>query len=669
MHNIGILRDIVVILLASMPVLILFKRLRLPAITGFLFTGIIIGPYGFGLVSGTEEIKIMAEIGVILLMFTIGIEFSISKLIKMKNELFFSGGLQVLFTIIISGTIFYFVGQTITHSIFLGMLISLSSTVIVMKLLVDNNELASPHGKISVGITVFQDLAIVPMLIILPILAAREAFNLAAIAMRIFISFGAVALILVVAKLVMPKFLIVIARIRSREAFTMAVLLIALGVGYLTGLLGLSFSIGAFIAGVIISESEYSHEITAEILPFKDVFNSLFFVSVGLLLNVNFLLEYSYLITLVVFGIVLVKSWIIIAIVSLMKFPLRIGVLTGVMLAQIGEFSFVLIQEGMNLNLISEFYFNIFLASTIFTLILTPFLIQLTKYASSRFAVVSDKLSTSKAEDSDQPEFNLSGHVVIIGFGLNGKNLARTLKEAGIPYVVAEINPDTVSYYRATGENIIYGDITRKEINYAVRMEKARVAVIAISDPSSTEIAIRVIKSVNPKVHIIVRTRYISEIESLLRLGADEVIPEEFETSLQIFSRVMRKYHIPINIIMRQVALLRGESYSIMRKEQDTTANLVHLDEILAQGLTEVYYLDPANAFNGKTIKEIDLRAKTKATIIAIIRNDKTISNPSGSEIITGGDSIVITGTHQAVDDAIELLDSGMDVKDNNLNN
>ncbi len=659
MHNIGILRDIVVILLVSMPVLLLFKRLKLPAITGFLFTGVIIGPYGLGLVEGTEEIKIMAEIGVILLMFTIGIEFSISKLIKMRQELFFSGGLQVLLTISISGLIFFLVGQTITHSIFLGMIISLSSTVIVLTLLVAKNELSTPHGRISVGIAIFQDLAIVPMLILLPILASKEAFDPAGVAVRTVLSFGAVGVILLLSKLLMPRFLLMIARLRSREAFTMGVLLIALGVGYFTGLIGLSFSIGAFIAGVIISESEYSHEITAEILPFKDVFNSLFFVSVGLLLNVNFLIEYGPLVTLVVIGIVLVKSWIIIVIVMLMKYPLRIGILAGVTLAQVGEFSFVLIQEGMDLNLISEFYFNIFLAATIFTLILTPFMIKLAHYSTHKISSGIDKIKDKKGEEA-HPEFNLNGHIVIVGFGLNGKNLARTLKEAGIQYVVVEINPDTVARYSAEGENILYGDITRKEINYAVNMSKARVAVLAISDPSSTQIAIKVIKSINSKVHIIARTRYISEIEPLLKLGADEVIPEEFETSLQIFSKVMRQYHVPINIIMRQVALLRGESYSMMRKEPEAAPQLIHLDELLQRGLTEVYYIDARNSCAGKSIKEIDLRAKTQATIISIIRNSAVISTPSGSEKLLPGDSIVITGTHQAVDDAIGFLESGM---------
>lgn len=651
MHNYNIISEIVIILLVQIPVIYIFKKINIPVIIGYLISGLIIGPYGLKLISGYEEISIMAEIGVILLLFTIGIELSIKKLVEMKKLLLIGGGLQVVLTVLFSSIIFLLFSFPLNQSVFFGMLISLSSTAIVLKLLADRKEINAPQGRIALGILVFQDLAIVPMILLLPVLGAGDSVTLYGIGKQMFIAFLSVAVIIATAKYLMPFILFHLANLRVREAFTIGVLLLLLGTAYLTHLLGLSFALGAFIAGLILSESDYSHQIFAETLPFKDAFNSIFFISIGMLLNLNLFAPDWIIITFIVVGIVVIKCLIIIAIVKLLKFPLRIAMVAGLSLAQIGEFSFVLSQEGLKFGLISAGYYNVFLSASILTMILTPFLIQ----AAPAFAL---KLSRRKESVilSEPEKAKLNGHVIIVGYGLNGKNVARVLKETGIKYIIIELNPETVKTEKERGENIIYGDVTRDEIFHQASVETAKIIVFVISDSLAVRFALQSAKKINPSVFCIVRTRYVSEMEGFQKLGANLVIPEEFETSLQIFTKVLERYHVPLNVIMKQVAILRGGSYSMLVKEKSESVSLAHIDEILAAGLTETFYVDEANKFIGKSLIEINLRAVTGTTIIAIVRNEKILSNPSGDEKLESGDTLVITGTHMAVDKAIEYL-------------
>ncbi len=647
-----IIKDIVIILLVSLPIIYLFRKLNIPSILGFLVAGIVIGPYGFKLIKDFRDIQVMAEVGVILLLFTIGLEVSFAKLMAMRKMLLYAGGLQIILTTFFTTLILSFLKVPLNNAIFYGMLISLSSTAIVLKLFSDRGELEAPHGKISLVILIFQDIAIVPMLIFLPVLGGKNLLTFGNILLQLFYALGAVAVIIVLAKVLMPKILYQLVRLRIREAFTVGTILLLLGTAYLTHAAGLSFAIGAFIAGLILSESDYSHQITAEILPFKDVFNSIFFVSIGLLLNITFVYEYFLQLLALTLAIIIIKTFIIVPLVKILKYPLRVAFITGLSLAQIGEFSFVLSQSGASLNLIPANFYNAFLASTIFTMILTPFLIKLAPALGFKL----NKIQHNKEAGSENKK--LEGHVVIAGFGLNGRNLARVLKETGIKYSIIEMNPETVKAEKEKGENIIFGDVSREEILYAAGIDKASVIVFAISDPLSTKRALQQVKILNKNVYAIIRTRFSSETDELVSSGADEVIPEEFETSLQIFSKVLEKFHIPLNIIMRQVSMLRGESYSLMRKDIKNTNSFVNINELLAAGLTETFYVDEQNLYCQKTINELNLRAVTGVTIIAIVRESKTVTNPGGEEKILPKDTLVITGTHKSVDAAVQLLSS-----------
>jgi len=653
MQDFIIIRDIVIILLVSIPIIFLFNRLHIPSIVGFLVAGMIIGPYGFQLISESNQIKLMAEVGVILLLFTIGLELSIEKLFLMKRFLLLAGGLQVLLTIALSTIIFQLLDFPLNNSIFFGMLMSVSSTAIILKILYDRNELESPQGRIALGISLFQDLATVPMILLLPILGIASAETQINILLQLVFAFASVFLIILVARFLMPRILYQLAKLKIKEVFTIGIILLLLGTAYLTHLIGLSFAIGAFVAGLILSESDYSHQIVSEILPFKDVFNSIFFVSIGMLLNLHLIIIIPSQIIFLVVGTIFLKFLIVFGVVLLLRYPARVGILTGLILAQVGEFSFVLAQEGLGYNLFPADLFNAFLASAIFTMLLCAFLYQLSPIIADFFKFFEINIKQNELSNSLA---NYKNHVIIAGFGLNGRNLARVLMETGIKYIVIELNPETIRQEKKKGENIIFGDVTRKEILQQISIGAALVFVIAISDPASSRRALVLAKELNPHIYIIVRTRYTSEIESLIALGADEVIPEEFETSLQIFSKVLRKFHIPLNVIMKQVSILRGESYDMMITEKPSAHSLINLNVILAAGLTDTFFVDDSNMFIGKSLSEINLRVETDATIIAIVRNGKTITNPSGSEILNLHDTIVITGTHQAVDDAFDYL-------------
>lgn len=655
MNEFLVIQDIVIILLVSLPIIFIFRKLNLPSLVGFLLAGMIIGPYGFKLIKAVDEIEVMAEIGVILLMFTIGLEVSFTQINRIKKILIKAGGLQFLITSAVAFFIFILIGIPINQSIFLGFLLALSSTVIIMKLLSDRNELESPHGKISISIALFQDLMIVPLFLVLPILSTGKNINTLNALIKIGVAFGATAILLFSAKYFMPPIVHQIARLRMREAFTVGIILLILGTAYITHLAGLSFAIGAFIAGLILAESDYNHQILAEILPLRDAFNSIFFVSVGLLLNVQFMIYNPILISGITISAFIFKALIIILIVIALKYPLRIAILCGIGLGQIGEFSFVLAQAGTKFSLIGNDIYNSFLASSIFTMILTPIIFQLEPWITKQTAKLKSKVEDDEAKYAEK----LSAHVIIAGYGLNGKNLARVLRETGIKYIVIELNPDTVRQEKQKGEHIMYGDISREDILRIAGVENANVIVYAISDPLITRMSLKVAKGLNPSVYALVRTRYINEVDELIKLGADEVIPEEFETALQIFRKVLEKYHIPLNVIMQQVTLLRQESYQLLRKEAFEITAFTHLDEILAQGLTETFFVNEDSPFINKSLAEINLRAQTDATIIAIVRDGNMISNPSGKDVLMAGDTIILYGTHKSVDRAIELLNGG----------
>ncbi|MBI4698395.1 MAG: cation:proton antiporter [Nitrospirae bacterium] len=655
----GLLQSLVVILGVSAAVVFLLQRLRIPSIVGFLVSGVIISPYGIGLVEDVHAVEIMAEIGVILLLFTIVVEFSMSRLVRMKKTVLGGGGVQTLLTICLSAIAAYLVTGNINKSIFTGFLIALSSTAIVLKMLAEKGETDTPHGRMMIGILIFQDLCVVPMMLLVPALSGN-GLNAADVAIKMLKAAMIIAAVLMSARWLVPNLLYQVVRTRSRELFIATIILFCLGIALLTSKFGLSLALGAFLAGLIISESEYAHQATADILPFKESFMGLFFVSVGMLMNAGFMAENWQQITVTVALIFGLK--VITGVISVLATgsPLRPAVSAGLGLAQIGEFSFVLAVAGKTSGLISEDFYQIFLSSSVATMLITPFIIKAAPSASAwiasrRLLKKVDKLKTISAEGSPAKR---QGHVIIVGFGLNGRNLARVLREAEIPYVVLEMNSDTVREMKKKGEPIYYGDGTSRDILHKLNIERARLLVAAISDPASTRAVVSIARHENPEVHIIVRTRYISEVDELVKLGANEVIPEEFETSVEIFSRVLHNYQLPGNVISDYIDNIRKGSYSVLRTVELPMRHLAERHKFLKDIETETYLIKEGSRVSGHSIKELHLRAETGVTVIAVQRGEDIHQNPSPDFDLKAGDVLLLIGRKKDINHARDYLGS-----------
>jgi CPA2 family monovalent cation:H+ antiporter-2 len=652
MHE--LLRESVTILAAAIAVLLLSNRLRIPSVVGFLLTGVLIGPSGLRLVSDTERVEMFAEIGVVFLLFSIGLEFSLERLKQIRRFFFLGGSLQALLTIALITLLFLPVGSTLNRAVFQGFLVTLSSTAIVLKLYADRRELDAPQGKILIGILLFQDFLIVPMIVLTPVLAGKVTASAASILLRFGGALALVALVFAVARYLMPRLLRLMVRTRIREVLVLGALALCLGMALLTEALEFSLALGAFIAGIIISESEYSHQVVAEVTPFRDVFNSLFFISIGMLLELPFALTHPVPVLTLAGAILGAKALAGGAAAAVLGFPRRIVAIVALALAQVGEFSFVLLQVGQSQGLLDRALYQTFIAASILTMIATPSLVgaaprlgEALGHWGRRPAAAVHPAGETRA---------LRRHVVIVGFGVNGRNLARVLRAAHISYKIVELNGEMVRRGMAEKEPILFGDATRREILEHVGIAEADVVVFAISDLEAVRRAIRLARELNPKVRIIVRTRLVDEIEGLHQSGADEVIAEEFETSIEIFTRVLEHYHIPRNIIRAETRALRGQGYQMMRSPSTARLPENFLD-LLAAGTTEVFQLEDESPAVGQTIHTLDLRRRTGVTVIALVRGERSHPNPHPDLQLEAGDRLVLMGNHAEMEQAFDLLE------------
>ena len=652
------LKSLEVIFIASAAVILLLYKLKMPSLIGFIVAGIIIGPHGVGLIEDIHFIQILAEIGVILLLFTIGIEFSMAKLVRIRKAVLGGGGAQVIFTIIISAAITYVAIGDVNKSIFFGFLYALSSTAIVLKLLIERGEIDSPHGHTMVGILIFQDLCIVPLMLLVPVLSG-DGISAADVALKMGKAALIIVIVLVSARWFVPSLLHQIVRTKSRELFLTTIILLCLGIALLTARFGLSLALGAFLAGLIISESEYAHQAISDILPFKDSFMGLFFVSIGMLVDTGFVFDNGLRIAGVVAFIVGLKIITGTGAALATGASMRSSVLAGLGLAQIGEFSFVLAVAGKESGLISEAFYQIFLSSSVVTMIMTPFLLNAASPVSEWIAgrpLLKKFIRRQESLDGESGPRKRQDHVVIVGFGLNGRNLAKVLREAEIPYTVLEMNSDTVREMKKKGEPIHYGDGTSAEILHKLGIHRARLLVVAISDPVSTRRVVSIARHANPQIYIIVRTRYLVEVDDLRALGADEVIPEEFETSIEIFSRVLHRYSFPRNAILDMVDKIRSSSYAALRSVEVPRRHLFEKYEWLPEIEIDGYHIPENSDLSEKTIKELQIRKKTGVTIIAVRRGKIVHTNPEPDFRFRSGDFILFTGDRENMNAALDYF-------------
>jgi CPA2 family monovalent cation:H+ antiporter-2 len=516
----------------------------------------------------------------------------------------------------------------------------------------DRTELDTAHGRLGTGILLFQDIAVVPMMLLLPVLG--EASSAGAVTpLSVLISLGKAVLgligVYISARQVVPFLLHQVIRLRNREMFFLLVVLLCLGTAWVTYSLGLSLALGAFLAGLIISESEYSHHIVAEIMPFRDYFASIFFISIGMLLHTEFFRTHWLVLAFMAAALIALKTGLTAATARILRYPIRSSLLAGLGLAQIGEFSFLLAQQGQTRGLMGGDVFQMFINTSILSMLAAPFLIQAGPWLTARLP------ETGEAGEKKEV-CSLVGHTIIAGYGLNGRNLAKTLKATHIPYVVLEVNADTIRKAREEGEPIIYGDITRKDVFVRAGVDCAKVIVFAISDNTATRIAIRMTRELNPSIFILIRTRYASEVDELYRLGANQVIPEEFETSIEIFSRVLHEYHVPNNIIANQIQLVRFGGYKMLRGYSLDQENIGRIASLLAGATVDNIQLGPDSPAAGKTLRDLDIRKKTGATVIAIARNNEAVTNPGPDFALQADDIVVLLGAHRDLDEAVNLL-------------
>jgi len=661
MHTPQLFTDLLLILLVSVPVAYFCLRLKLPLLVGLMLTGMAIGPYGIGLIKDLEGIEVLSEIGVMLLLFTIGLEFSIKRLGEMKRLVLIGGGLQVIVTTALVATVFSLIGRPFKQAVFFGFLVALSSTAIVLKSYVDRNEIDAPHGRAGVGILLFQDISIVFMLLAIPLLGGDDVVSISRIAIDLGSALVALVLIVVGAWFLLPKFLHRIVSLKSPEVFLLTIVLFGLGMSWVTSHFGLSLALGGFIAGVVLADTEYNHQVTTEVLPFRDVFNSLFFVSIGLLLSLGSLVSNIAVVLAVVLALVVGKAFVVWAIIRVMGYPQRVAAMAGLGLAQIGEFSFVLAKAGKGVGLFDEADYQIFLAAAVISMIATPFMIAAAPRLSEGFQkLLSDgsRRGVQNVEDEDihmTSSGGLQQHTIIVGYGLNGRNLSRVLRAVGIPYVVLELNAEVVKRAKAKGEKINFGDSTRREVLSHAAIDKAWSLVLAISDPHAARRTVKQARAMNPHLHIVVRTRYVAEIPELFKIGATEVIPEEFETSIEIFARVLTRYGTPRNVIEGQIDRIRQQGYEMLRT-QAIPAPIRESVAVLDTALTESVFLMPGSPAIDKTLGELDLRGETGATVIAVIRDGNTKVSPGADYQLYERDTVILVGTPAKLKKAMDVL-------------
>ncbi len=644
--EVPLLQDVAIIFALSIGILLGCHRIHLPNVVGFLLTGILCGPYGLQLVAATSDVKILAEIGIVLLLFTVGLEFSFKKIIEYKRYFLIAGTLQVVSTVVVSALIVWLIGASSKEALFLGFLICLSSTAIVLRQLSEKMQMDTPHGKIIVGIMIFQDIAAIPMMLLIPLLAGSHADIGVEALLQVAKGLCILALIIFSGAKIVPWLLNLVAKTRNKELFLLTVLTLCTSVAWMTASMGLSLSLGAFLAGLIIADSDYSIEAIGDILPFQDIFTSFFFVSIGMLLDVQFFLNHPILIVSLAMGVLLFKILFTTLASLALKMPLRTLLLTAIAISQIGEFSFVLARSGTGAGLGSPFYYQLFLAVSLLTMAVTPSLMQLAPKLVDLFLKLPlpIKLKTGFNSINSAAPAVQCDHTIIIGFGVTGRNLARSAREAQISYLILETNPETVKQEKAKGQPIHFGDATHENVLYHMGLAEAKVLAVVINDLIAAARIVKMARQLHSHLHIIVRTRYLEQMKEMYKLGADEVIPDEFGSSVEVFTRVLRQYHTPNDEIQKIITSMHIEGYEMLRLHYQEPTTLSDLQMTLSDIAIENFRLYEGSCLAYKTLSESGLKGEYGVTVMLIKRGKETLSSLNANLQLLPQDSVIVVG-------------------------
>ncbi|MFH1011516.1 MAG: cation:proton antiporter [bacterium] len=652
---IPIFADLVLILAVSLPVLLLMRRLRLPPIAGFVLTGILIGPFGLGWVHQIEHVHTAAGIGVVLLMFTVGLQVSMSRLFAMSGRIYLIAAGQIVATCALAFAASMFLGLNLVTSLVIGFVITHSSSTVILKGLSDKGELETPLGGLVLAVILVQDIAVIPMLLVVDFLGNGQA-DLATISQVTLQAVVLGAALYFAGRYVLPPLMRRLVTVSVTETVLLFAILVMLVTAWLTATAGLSLAVGAFAAGLILSETDYYPQIYAEFVPFRTLFSSLFFVSVGMLLDLNFVMAHPLPVLGVAVGVLVLKVLVVFGITLPLRMSPVVGLQSGLYLSAIGELSFLIIGAAIDNRLLSQNIYQYLMATASLTLAVTPLIMQWAPSfawrAGMRFpwlTQLDEKTPISLPAGRPQPA------VLIVGYGVNGHNVAHVLGEAGIHHEILESNPEIVRRVRRAGKVIHFGDATGPEVLRQLAVQEFDSAVLAISDVAATRRAVTLLRSMNPQLHLIVRTRYVAESEDLKRLGASLVIPEEFETSLRIFSELLRHYGIPPYIIGMQIELVRSESYGILRSDKQG-AFTEELHELLLKRLVQAVPITAQSPAYKRTLRELGLTGEKGCQVIAVLRDGQPLSSPLRNILVEAGDLIVLYGNHADLHQAVQAL-------------
>ena len=656
----GILTEILILLVGAVVAVVAFRHFRLPSILAYLCVGVVIGPHGMALTAGGEDLHVLAEFGVVFLLFTVGLEFSLPKLVAMRREVLGIGGTQVLSATVAIGLAAWWLGLSAEAAVALGGIFAMSSTAIVIKQLSEQVELDSRHGRTAVGVLLFQDIAVVPFLIFVPAATGAGSGNLTWDLIQALVQgVGIVILMLAAGRWLLRPVFVFITAYRSPELFTLTILLMALAAAWLTHFFGLSLALGAFVAGMMLGETEFRHQVEVDIRPFRDVLMGLFFVTIGMVLDISVVLSNIHWIMLLLIAMSAFKILSIVGIARLFRLPQDVALRSGLVLGQGGEFGLALLMLALSSGLFEKELAQLVVATLVLSMALAPFLISKSGALAKR--LVEDSYIKSLATDMGEVALSAGGlhdHVIICGYGRTGQNIARILDSQGFDYVALDMDPVIVREARAAGERVSYGDSTHTEMLMAAGLERARAIVISHSDNHSAEKILANTRTVRPDLPVLVRTTNDSALERLQQAGATEVIPDTLEAALMLASHVLLILKVPVSDILKSIQSIRSSRYAMLREFfHGETTDTLGAQVPFRERLHSVTL--PPNAYAvAKRIEQLEL-SRLNVDVSAVRRRGIRGDDPAPDMCLLEGDTLVLVGNRKNLQRAEAVLLQG----------
>jgi len=656
----SVLGQLLVLLAFAVLVMATFRRFELPPVLAYLAVGLLIGPHALGLAGNDETTQLLAELGVVFLVFTLGLEFSLPRMLAMRWEVIGLGGSQVLVTSVLLATAVLAVGASPLVAIVVGGALAMSSTAIVIRQLGEQLETTSTHGRLAVGILLFQDLAFVPFLALEGALKnSTDDFDPGNVVTAVARAAIALLIVLVGGRYLLRPLFHEIGRARSTELFTLAALFVSLGAAWATYEVGLSLALGAFLAGMLLAETEYRHQVEVVIRPFRDILLGLFFITIGMLLDLGLLWSRLWLVVLLVMGLLFVKAGIITLLSYWFARDWRKATRTGIVMAQGGEFGFALLTLMLNDRLAGPELIQPLLAATVVSMAMSPLLIRHNRRLADLVLRRKERPASSiERELSATQDAARRDHVVLCGFGRVGQNLARVLERQGFEYLALDMDPRRVREARQAGDPVVYGDAAEPEILASLGLEHCSVLVITFASPTVSLRILATARKLRPDIPVLVRTQDDTYLDELQQAGATEVVPETLEASLMLVSHLLMLLHVPVSSVVRVVGDIRGHRYSMLRRVFPR-GDARYLDGTHAfREILHVVILPPGAHAVGKSLAELALE-RIDVTVTGLRREGILGRQPGPETVLHEGDVVVLFGTPEALEHGESLLLGG----------